>query len=160
LPGLMWNILDLCFWILVCSTATNLLDHADGVAASAVLTSAALSGSEVGLISAAACLGFLVRNYPPAKIFLGDSGSHLIGYLLVISWISQGTLAVAAGTSIPLMDLIVVVCLRTARKRPIWVGGTDHSSHMLARAGIHPSLIPVIAASSAMIGPTLLYAYG
>ena len=130
--------------ILLICTATNLMDHADGVAASAVLVSTALSGSDAGWITAMACLGFLARNYPPASILMGDSGSYLLGFMVVISWIGQGWERAAIGSSVPLLELSFVLIRRTIEGRPFWIGGTDHSSHVMMRSGLNPRALPVL----------------
>jgi UDP-GlcNAc:undecaprenyl-phosphate GlcNAc-1-phosphate transferase len=128
---------------LIC-TATNLMDHADGVAAAAVLVSTALSGSDAGWIIAMGCLGFLARNYPPATILMGDSGSYLLGFMVVASWIGQGWERAAIGSAVPLAELAFVLIRRTLEGRPFWIGGTDHTSHIMLRSGLNPRALPVL----------------
>jgi UDP-GlcNAc:undecaprenyl-phosphate/decaprenyl-phosphate GlcNAc-1-phosphate transferase len=128
---------------LIC-TATNLMDHADGVAASAVLVSTALSGTDAGWITAMACLGFLARNYPPATIMMGDSGSYLLGFMIVVSWIGQGWERAVLGSSLPLFELAFVLIRRTIEGRAFWIGGTDHTSHIMMRFGLDPRALPVL----------------
>jgi len=100
----------------------------------------------IALVSAGALLGFLPYNYPNATAFLGDSGSHLVGFLLAILAIlphfysrrHQDVLAVFKPLlvlAVPLIDLVWVVILRWKSGRPFYVGDTNHLSHRLVRRG-------------------------
>jgi len=92
-----------------------------------------------GLIGA--CAGFLVYNAPPARIFLGDAGSHLLGFALAalalqsleraLSWTHVA--AILALLAYPLFDLVFVIWDRCLRGRPLYVGGMDHTTHRLGR---------------------------
>ncbi len=103
----------------------------------------------VALIAFLACgalVGFLPHNFPNARAFLGDAGSHLVGYLLAVlailphfytrqnphPWAVLKPLLVLF---IPLADLAWVVVLRWRRGQPFYVGDTNHLSHRLVRAG-------------------------
>jgi UDP-GlcNAc:undecaprenyl-phosphate GlcNAc-1-phosphate transferase len=92
-------------------------------------------------------LGFLPHNFPVARAFLGDAGSHLTGFLLAILAIlphfhtptQPRRLAVLTPLlvlALPLTDLARVVLLRTRAGRPFWIGDTNHLSHRLVRAGL------------------------
>jgi UDP-GlcNAc:undecaprenyl-phosphate/decaprenyl-phosphate GlcNAc-1-phosphate transferase len=132
--------------------AINFLDAMDGIVASVVPIAAAgflalslLFGADVdqalgwALIGAGA--GFLVYNAPPARIFLGDAGSHLLGFALAAlalealdnSLTLPHVVAVLCILSYPLFDVIFVTWDRVAGRRPIAVGSTDHSTHRLGR---------------------------
>ncbi|HEY2803357.1 MAG TPA: hypothetical protein VGJ67_05505, partial [Actinomycetota bacterium] len=99
---------------------------------------------------AGGCLGFLRYNFPPARIFLGDGGSLLLGFLLAAigleldlvgpSGVVRATIAVLA-LGLPIFDLVLVVTARLVAGRPIHVGGTDHSAHRLAWRGLSPRRI-------------------
>lgn len=94
-------------------------------------------------------LGFLPYNYPKASVFLGDAGSHLVGYLMSVlavlphfyspkqlepsRWAVLCPLLILA---VPLADLVSVVWIRTRLGRPFWIGDTNHFSHRLTRAGL------------------------
>jgi len=105
----------------------------------------------VGLIAFLTCgslLGFLPHNFPKARAFLGDSGSHLVGYLLAVLAIlphfyhedQPRRLAVLTPLlvlALPLIDLAWVVILRTSKGQPFYVGDTNHLSHRLVRFGLN-----------------------
>jgi UDP-GlcNAc:undecaprenyl-phosphate GlcNAc-1-phosphate transferase len=94
-----------------------------------------------------ALLGFLPYNFPRARAFLGDAGSHLVGYLLAVlailphfyserhprRWAVLIPLLVLA---IPLGDLVWVVLLRWRIGQPFYEGDTNHLSHRLVRRGL------------------------
>jgi UDP-GlcNAc:undecaprenyl-phosphate GlcNAc-1-phosphate transferase len=100
-----------------------------------------------GFLMCGALVGFLPWNFPNARAFLGDAGSHLVGYLLAVMAIlphfytkqNPRPLAVLAPLlvlAIPLLDLAQVSLFRTLNKKPFWIGDTNHLSHRLARAGL------------------------
>jgi UDP-GlcNAc:undecaprenyl-phosphate GlcNAc-1-phosphate transferase len=132
--------------------AVNFLDAMDGVVGAAfpIITLgfvllAILHGAPVdtalGWALIGACSGFLVYNSPPARIFLGDAGSHLLGFVLAAlalqsltgEFIVPRAASVAILLAYPLFDVLFVVIDRTLRKRPIYVGGVDHTTHRLSR---------------------------
>ncbi|MGE5174820.1 MAG: MraY family glycosyltransferase [Hyphomicrobiales bacterium] len=132
--------------------AINFLDAMDGIVGALVPITAAgfvalalLYGATVdlalawGMVGAGA--GFLVYNAPPARIFLGDAGSHLLGFALAAltlqSLDDSLTWAHAAGIACilayPLFDVVFVIVDRLASGRPVAVGSTDHTTHRLGR---------------------------
>jgi UDP-GlcNAc:undecaprenyl-phosphate GlcNAc-1-phosphate transferase len=93
-----------------------------------------------------ALLGFLPWNFPGAKSFLGDAGSHLAGYLLAVMGLlphfyskqNPHPLAVLAPLfvlAVPLLDLLQVTMVRTWHRKPVWLGDTNHLSHRLVKNG-------------------------
>lgn len=148
------NVLVTIVWVVGITNALNFLDNMDGlsagvatVAAGFFLLLAALSGQYlVGALSAAllgACIGFLFYNFNPASIFMGDSGSLFIGFVLaaigiklrfpdnvnIVTW-----MAPALALGLPIMDTTLVVISRLRRgKNPLTTPGKDHVSHRLAR---------------------------
>src|SRR5579883_2756065 len=141
-------------WLVGCANAFNLIDGLDGLAAGvglfATLTSlvAALAHNnlQLALVTAplAGCLlGFLRYNFNPASIFLGDSGSLLIGFLLGCYgalWSEKSVTLVALtapllAVSIPLLDVIVSVLRRFLRNRPIFAPDRGHIHHKLLDRG-------------------------
>jgi UDP-GlcNAc:undecaprenyl-phosphate GlcNAc-1-phosphate transferase len=97
-----------------------------------------------------ALVGFLPYNFPKAKAFLGDAGSHLTGYLLAVLAIlphfhtveNPRPLAVLTPLvvlAVPLLDVAWVVILRWRMGKPFYVGDTNHLSHRLVRAGLRAS---------------------
>lgn len=134
--------------------AVNFSDGVDGLAAGVcaigALAFAALAfdlekgaaGVLAGII-AGACLGFLVHNFHPARVFMGDSGSNLLGYLLGCVAI-QGTLktnavialvAPLAILAVPFLDTSFVVAKRLKHGKRFWEADTNHFHHRFARIG-------------------------
>lgn len=107
-------------------------------AAAAVPGARALAGWL--LVLAGALAGFLVFNLPPARIFLGDAGSLLLGGLLSAgAWVfASGSgrlsdwLALPLILAYPLFDITFVTLTRLARRQAPWIGGRDHTTHRLA----------------------------
>jgi UDP-GlcNAc:undecaprenyl-phosphate GlcNAc-1-phosphate transferase len=143
--------------VLAVTNAVNLLDNMDGLSAGAVGVASLfafvaahwqdqpqLSLLAIGL--AGACLGFLIHNFNPARIFLGDAGALFLGFVLagllvrldllgypVITRITVPLLIAA----VPLFDMALVVVSRWRAGRPLSRGGTDHFSHRLVRLGLN-----------------------
>ena len=168
-------------WILTVTNALNFMDNMNGLCAGLGVIStwifaviAAAAGQYLvallGLLSCGALLGFLPYNFPRAKAFLGDAGSHLVGYLLAVLAIlphfftgsEQSKLAVLTPLlvlAVPLGDLAWVVVLRWRLGKPFYVGDTNHLSHRLVRYGLPPAravlLIWVLAAISGALAMLL-----
>lgn len=147
MTGVIW--VSVAVWFV--ANAVNLLDHADGVAAAALAAAFVGAGGEAGLAGAGACLGFLILNYPPARAFMGDGGSLLLGAAIVLATFEKGPLSTIAWAAIPLMDAGFVVVRRLASGRKPWIGGTDHTGHELLACGVPPRLLPVLYAAAALI---------
>ena len=150
------NMAFTVLWVVAITNSINLLDNMDGlssgVAAIAALTYfviAAGSGdylvASFALAVAGASVGFLRYNFPPARIFLGDAGSLLLGFLLASLALkldlvgNSGVLRAAiAGLvlAVPVFDTLLVIVTRLIGKRPIYKGGTDHTSHRLVAKGM------------------------
>ena len=141
-------------WLVGCANAFNLIDGMDGLAAGVGLVStitmllAALTQGNLPLVLAtlplAGCLlGFLRYNFNPASVFLGDSGSLMIGFLLgcygaLWSEKSVTLLALTApllAVSIPLLDVILSVLRRYLRNKPIFEPDRGHIHHRLLDRG-------------------------
>lgn len=156
-PGLNWAVTVL--WIMTVVNALNFFDNMDGlaggtaaIAAAFFLAIALLRGQMfVALLSAATCgtaLGFLMLNRPPAKIFMGDGGSHFLGYNLALAGImttfyqtgesltSAPVLIPVLVLSLPLFDAVAVVCIRLHEHRPIYIGDNRHISHRFVHLGL------------------------
>lgn len=144
-------------WFVLVINAFNLLDNMDGLAAGigaiAAGFCALLAGwtgqwtiAKLAAIIVGLCLGFLRYNFPPAKIFMGDSGSHLLGLSLaalalmgsgrhstqVLSVLVVPTLVLA----VPIFDTCFVTIQRLIHQQHPFRGGTDHVSHRLAILGL------------------------
>lgn len=173
-------------WIVAVVNAYNTLDHADGLAASVgavALVSLAFGQMLLGLtlsadhgvitetprpamVVAGALAGFLVYNYPPAKLFMGDAGSLLVGFLLAAltiqaqyyhagqtpsRWVVLIPLAILA---VPLFDMVCVTLSRLRRgQSPFRGDATSHLAHrMLARGWSPRGIVAFAAAASAVTG--------
>jgi UDP-GlcNAc:undecaprenyl-phosphate/decaprenyl-phosphate GlcNAc-1-phosphate transferase len=154
-PWLNWILT--VFWLVGITNAFNLLDNMDGLSsgvamiASSVLLVNAL-GSGENLIAAMALafigvlLGFLRYNFNPASVFLGDCGSHFVGFVLA-SILLLDRYATSASSSlfpvlmpvlllaVPIIDTTTVVIIRLREGRPIYVGDARHLSHTLVARG-------------------------
>jgi UDP-GlcNAc:undecaprenyl-phosphate GlcNAc-1-phosphate transferase len=162
-------------WLLTVINAFNFMDNMNGLCAGlgaigALLFAfiAATHGEYLvaltGFLMCGALLGFLPHNFPNARAFLGDSGSHLVGYLLAVMAILPhfytkknphpfAVLSPLLVLAVPLMDLAWVVILRTFAGKPFWIGDTNHLSHRLVRAGLsRTDAVLVIWLIATMIG--------
>ncbi|WP_027727499.1 MraY family glycosyltransferase [Treponema sp. C6A8] len=150
-----WNLPDylsyiLTFvWILGLINAFNLIDGMDALCGSLAFLSAVTLGivndlygnqiSGVNYIFAAAILGFIVFNKPPAKIFMGDCGSQLIGFLIAILPLYPTTrdiefnkfIIMVALVSLPVFDTIAAVWRRIRDRKPVMQGDSAHLHHKL-----------------------------
>jgi UDP-GlcNAc:undecaprenyl-phosphate GlcNAc-1-phosphate transferase len=153
-------------WILVITNAMNFLDNMDGLCAGigaiCCLLFAFISGVQgqwfvtvFASAMAGALLGFLVFNFHPAKIFLGDAGSHLVGFMLAVIPIlttfysrdGSGHASIWSLTplpvliplivlSVPLFDLAAVCWIRVRHGQPVYQGDVNHISHRFVRLGL------------------------
>lgn len=145
------------FWFIGITNALNLLDNMDGLAGGVGAIAASFMGvgfllagdvalPGVAFAFAGALVGFLVHNYPPARIFMGDSGSLFIGLVLAglalspAPGLSRSLFAVvvvpAIVLAVPILDTTFVTVTRLLEGRPISKGGKDHTSHGLVALGI------------------------
>ena len=144
-------------WILIVVNAVNLLDNMDGLAAGVTAIAAFFlvvhglrqQNAPVVLAAAAlagACLGFLRFNFPPSRIFMGDTGSHFLGYTLAALTLldvaqPHSTLLVALVGPVlvllvPIFDTSLVALSRFVSGRSVTAGAADHSSHRLVSLGL------------------------
>ena len=141
-------------WLVGCTNAFNLIDGMDGLAAGVGLVAAitmlvaALTQGNLPLALATmplvgCLLGFLRYNFNPASVFLGDSGSLLIGFLMGCFgalWSEKSVTLVAMtvpllAVSIPLLDVMLSIVRRYLRNRPIFQGDRGHIHHKLLERG-------------------------
>jgi UDP-GlcNAc:undecaprenyl-phosphate GlcNAc-1-phosphate transferase len=144
-------------WVVGITNAFNLLDNIDGLSAGTAVIAAvflfAFSVS-VGNVDAAmlslalggGALGFLIYNFNPARIFMGDSGSMYLGFTLagitllgtheMASDVFFVLLVPVAMLGLPIMDTTLVTIVRTLEGRPLSQGGRDHLSHRLVAVGL------------------------
>jgi UDP-GlcNAc:undecaprenyl-phosphate GlcNAc-1-phosphate transferase len=153
------SILATIFWLMAITNAFNFLDNMDGLSAGvAGICSAALLGASSGIgqlfVSGWLCVllgalaGFLPYNFPPARVFMGDAGSLVIGFLLgVVSCLTTyvrpgqtyylyGMFVPLVLMAVPLYDMVTVIVLRLRARRSPMVGDRRHFSHRLMRRGM------------------------
>lgn len=197
-PG--WNIVTLTpdlavlltiLWVLAIANAINLVDGLDGLAAGMVAIAAtaffiyvvrtpstfgdASAAALLSMITMGICVGFLPWNFHPAKIFMGDSGSMLLGMLVAIFTISGvgrnpippsgGDLAAIAGVLvvpllvlfIPFLDVVLAVVRRTWRGQGIGHADKEHIHHRLMEIGhSHPRAVLLMYLWSLLISGSAL----
>lgn len=156
--GGIGSFLVTVFWILTLTNALNFLDNMNGLCAGLGVLAASFFGlnaashghylvASMEFLTAGALLGFLPHNFPTAKAFLGDAGSHLTGYLLAIMAIlphfytggDESRLSAFRPLlilGVPLFDLVSVVIIRWRLGQPVYVGDNNHISHRLTRRGL------------------------
>ncbi|WP_263840125.1 hypothetical protein [Salinibacter sp.] len=177
-------------WVIGITNAVNLLDNMDGLAAgiggiaAVALTAFAAAGGALlaallgGTVGGAA-LGFLWFNAKPARIFMGDCGSLVLGYgVAALAVMGQGAVAAGPGVAVlapicalavPILDTTLVTVARTQAGRPVTNGGQDHTSHRLVTLGLSESAAVVtlhgmsavaggVGLTALVVEPTLFYA--
>ena len=157
-PSVIFSYAVTILWILTLLNAFNFMDNMNGLCAGlgaiGALNFAIIAAADnqylVGLIAFltfGALFGFLPYNFPRARAFLGDAGSHLVGYLLAVlailphfytlhhprPWAVLIPLLVLA---VPLGDMVWVVLLRWRLGQPFYQGDNNHLSHRLVRRGL------------------------
>ena len=157
-PSLLFSYAVTILWILTVINAFNFMDNMNGLCTGLGVVGAlgfALLSAHAGqylvaliaFLTGGALLGFLPYNFPRARAFLGDSGSHLVGYLLAVLAIlphfhtskNPHPLAVLSPLlvlAVPLGDMVWVILLRWKLGKPFYVGDNNHFSHRLVRRGL------------------------
>jgi UDP-GlcNAc:undecaprenyl-phosphate/decaprenyl-phosphate GlcNAc-1-phosphate transferase len=168
-------------WIVLMINALNLIDGLDGLAAgTAAIIFIALAavnyliwGSTgmliLQVIAAGACIGFLFYNFPPARVFMGDTGSMLLGFLLATSYLFSlrgiyggaivlGSLFIFA---YPALDTTFAVMRRLYHRASIFGADRGHIHHVLAALGYTPRktvlILYLLSIFFAFIGGVLIY---
>jgi UDP-GlcNAc:undecaprenyl-phosphate/decaprenyl-phosphate GlcNAc-1-phosphate transferase len=171
-------------WLVGMANAFNLLDNMDGLAGSLAVIAATFFAIDavtvheerllliLSLSLALATLGFLPFNFRPgrpAAVFMGDSGSQVIGFTLgglglATSWkVAETTVATLVlpllVLAIPILDTGLVAITRVVEGRPIHQGGKDHSSHRLVRGGLteHRAVVLLSTIAAALGATSLAY---
>lgn len=158
------NIIFSILWIVLIINSINFIDNMDGLAV-VISTSIGLQIlifsritsqykiTDISILLIFSILGFFIFNFPPAKIYLGDSGSLFIGFCLgflsiFFIW-NQSDLNVISLTlnpiflffTIPLLDFAIVLDHRLSNGKSPFIGGTDHISHRLINLGFSQTKI-------------------
>lgn len=160
-PSAVFHYAVTILWILSVINAFNFMDNMNGLCAGLgvigawyfAMIAAADGQYLVALIAFLTCgalLGFLPFNFPRARAFLGDAGSHLVGYLLAVLAIlphfynpshvrKLAVLIPLLVLAVPLLDMARVVLLRWRLGQPFYVGDNNHLSHRLVKLGLSPT---------------------
>jgi UDP-GlcNAc:undecaprenyl-phosphate GlcNAc-1-phosphate transferase len=170
-------------WLVGLTNAFNLLDNMDGLAATLAGIAAVFFAIDaltvhqndavlaLALALALACAGFLPFNLRPkrsAAVFMGDSGSQVLGFALAAlgltaSWKVAGTtvatlLLPVLVLAVPILDTTLVTVVRLLDGRPVYQGGRDHTSHRLVYHGLSERrAVVLLAVISAALGATSLF---
>ncbi len=167
-------------WIVAITNAVNLIDGLDGLAAGVASISSiclliiALMVSEINIAVftaciAGACFGFLPYNFNPAKIFMGDSGSTFLGFVLACISI-EGVFKAYAVVSfavpllvmaLPLFDTTVAILRRIKNRKPIMAPDRGHLHHKLIDMGFsQKQAVGILYSISAFLGITAIILVG
>jgi UDP-GlcNAc:undecaprenyl-phosphate GlcNAc-1-phosphate transferase len=167
-------------WLVLITNALNLLDNMDGLAATLAtvacayyaIDAAVLDESPLVLVLALAlglaCAGFLPFNLRPGRkalMFMGDSGSQVLGFLLAAlgilsSWKAAGATATTVLLpllilAVPILDTTLVTIVRMIERRPVTQGGKDHTSHRLVYYGLSETrAVLLLALVAVVVGAT------
>lgn len=177
--GLELGILSLpitVLWIVGVTNAFNLIDGLDGLGAGttlfatmALFLAAMMTGQPDSMIVlaalAGAAVGFLRYNFSPATIFLGDSGSLMLGCLLALLSIQTSQKSVTAvavavpllALGLPMIDMVIVVMRRIIGGQPIFAADRRHIHHALIERGLTPRMaVAVLYGVAGVFGMTSL----
>lgn len=157
------SLLVTVFFLVTITNAINLIDGIDGLAvgvtvicclASWAINLSPILNQPAGAVLAAtlagACFGFLRYNFNPARIFLGDNGAYLLGFILgCISCIGLTKKVTVVTLSpiiflifvLPLCDVLYAICRRAAQHKPIMKPDLEHLHHKLLQRGFNPKQI-------------------
>jgi len=153
------NLIFTSFWIILLMNSINFTDNMDGFASlNTAFICLALSFlsfiynqnylADISFILMFSILGFFILNFPPAKIYMGDSGSLFIGFVLgfisiLFDWNPNGSQILYSSFApvflfftIPVLDFFTVFVYRIKNNISPTTGGTDHISHRLLATGI------------------------
>ena len=172
MAGFSWHLTDSwalnaafsLVWIIGLTNSFNLLDNMDGLSSTVAIVALAglglLAPAEAGLaFPLAACLlAFLVVNFPPARMFLGDAGSLPVGFLAGLLTIATADTArglhslvlLVLPVGLALFDTSLVIVSRLRAGLPIQLGGRDHFSHRLRLLGWSQRQVLAAAAVAAV----------
>lgn len=163
-------------WIVIVVNAVNLLDNMDGLAAGVTAITAAFLAYHgfrngqvpmylAGLCLAGACVGFLRYNFPPSTIYMGDVGSHFLGYTLAVLCLLSVDVTGRTLTAtflvpvlvllVPLFDTALVALTRFSAGRSVTRGAADHSSHRLVSLGLSERRTALLTYGLALLGGAL-----
>ena len=179
-PSAVVSVIATVIWLVVVTNAYNFFDNMDGlcagmgVASGAVFLAVCLSTGQFGVAAALAalvgsCAAFLLFNWHPASIYMGDAGSLWLGYTIAALTIAttfyryersvfQLALPVLV-VAVPVFDMALVLLVRLKRRRPLTRGDRTHLSHRLVSLGMKETeaVLTILLLSSALgLGAYLL----
>jgi len=169
-------------WLVGMTNAFNLLDNMDGLASTLAAIAAGFFAIDavtvhpshqelvLALAIGLACAGFIpfnLRRGKPAAVFMGDSGSQVLGFALASlglasSWKVAGTTVATLilpilVLAVPILDTGLVTVVRLLEGRPVYQGGRDHTSHRLVYHGLsEKKAVALLGLVAAMLGVTSL----
>jgi len=158
MPSTTLNALVTIVWVIGITNSFNLLDNMDGlssgIAVIAALVFLVITAAQAQVFSAMAfaiyagsALGFLIYNFNPAKIFMGDTGSLFLGYVIAALTITSSYVVPESVNllpvispllilSLPIFDTLSVMFIRWREGRPLFIGDRRHFSHRLVDLGM------------------------
>jgi UDP-N-acetylmuramyl pentapeptide phosphotransferase/UDP-N-acetylglucosamine-1-phosphate transferase len=154
-------------WVVSLVNAVNFIDGIDGMAGAQAavaglgwivlgLLSGATTLALAGALLSGAAIGFLVHNWSPARIFMGDGGSALLGFLLAtVPWVLGGStlwLATACVLWPTLLDTSWTLATRLIKGMPVWQSHRMHMYQQLVAAGRAPAHVSAAYASASLAG--------
>ncbi|MFN2197119.1 MAG: glycosyltransferase family 4 protein [Anaerolineales bacterium] len=164
-------------WVVGITNAYNFVDSMDGLVvglgglAAAFFMLVTFDSGQQGLsvFSAAvlgACIGLFYFNAPPAKYFMGDSGSQFLGFLMAALGIAYNPVGFEPYASwyvpillmaVPIFDTTLIVFSRLRRGHPVFIGAHDHTYHRLVALGISPNRAVLTMQIAALLLGTLAF---
>ncbi|MFQ3671462.1 MAG: MraY family glycosyltransferase, partial [Verrucomicrobiia bacterium] len=177
------SVLLTVFWLIAVPNLINLIDGADGLAGGLgllLLATVAYVGwvveeTDVAILAlglAGALLGFLVFNFPPARIFLGDGGAYLLGFLIAALSLKSEEKGSVAGVlfvmvialGIPIADTVLALVRRAVRGFPLFRADGDHIHHRLRGLGVSDRQLVLglygVTVVFALLGLSVLWSQG
>ena len=180
------NYITTIVWVVGIMNSFNMLDNMDAISTivsisifSSALMLLLIAGYEnnihfmILLGTIASLSGFLIFNWHPAKLFMGDTGSQILGLLLaaigiIYFWndstslgdtvsISRQLIIVAIAFVLPIADTTIVVFNRLANKQSPFIGGKDHTTHHLFYKGLTEKRIAILFAAIGIASAYLIY---
>jgi len=158
MPAPILNAAVTIAWVVSITNAFNLLDNMDGLSSGAAVVAATvffviaaaqgqMFSAMILVVFAGAVLGFLLYNFHPAKIFMGDTGSLFLGYVLASLTITSSYVVPQSVNllpvispllilSLPIFDTLSVMFIRWREGRPLFIGDRRHFSHRLVDLGM------------------------
>jgi len=160
-------------WLMGMMYTTKILDGLDGLTTGIVAIGALIifflsnytkyyqpDIALIALVFAGACLGFLVFNFHPAKVFLGEGGGLFLGFILgILAVISGGKIATALLVmAVPILDLVRVIYTRLVKRKKVFKGDREHLHFRLLQAGLtHKQAVWFLYAVALLFGMTTLF---